>query len=105
LALFSSFVSFNFAVAYFFGLLLIVHGLATPFSVFQVIEALNMASITVMNTASYFPEYLRARIAAGLMFQMARKQPRIDSLSTQGITTVRVFLVFFLIENRSDDIF
>ncbi|CAD5216666.1 unnamed protein product [Bursaphelenchus xylophilus] len=83
-----AFVSFNFASAYFFGLLLIQGGYTTPFIVFQVIEALNMASITVIAAASFFPEYIRAKVAAGLMFKMMRHETKIDSLSDAGMTPV-----------------
>ncbi|RCN29758.1 ABC transporter transmembrane region [Ancylostoma caninum] len=34
--------------------------------------------------ASYFPEYIRARISAGIMFTMMRKRPKIDNMSHQG---------------------
>ncbi|KHJ97251.1 ABC transporter, ATP-binding protein [Oesophagostomum dentatum] len=83
-ALANSFVTMNFAIAYAFGLWLISNGWSTPFTVFQVIEALNMASYSMMTAASYFPEYVRARISAGIMFTMMRKRPKIDNMSHQG---------------------
>jgi ATP-binding cassette subfamily B (MDR/TAP) protein 1 len=52
-------------LTYYLGLLLIQHGYTTPFVLFQVVEALNMASMLVMMAAAYFPEYLRARLSAG----------------------------------------
>ncbi|KAK6041796.1 ABC transporter, ATP-binding protein, partial [Cooperia oncophora] len=84
LALSNSFVVVNFAIAYAFGLWLIRNGWSRPFTVFQVIEALNMASMSVMMAASYFPEYIRARISAGVMFTMMRQRPKIDNMSHQG---------------------
>lgn len=56
---------FNFAFTYFLGMLLIRAGHTTPFVLFQVVEALNMASVMIMAAATYFPEYLRARLSAG----------------------------------------
>uniref|UniRef100_A0A915EGH1 ABC-type xenobiotic transporter n=1 Tax=Ditylenchus dipsaci TaxID=166011 RepID=A0A915EGH1_9BILA len=50
-ALSNSFVGFNFSAAYLFGLFMIRGGYTTPYVVFQVIEALNMASITIIMTA------------------------------------------------------
>uniref|UniRef100_A0A1I8BVI5 ABC-type xenobiotic transporter n=1 Tax=Meloidogyne hapla TaxID=6305 RepID=A0A1I8BVI5_MELHA len=85
IALSSSFCPFNFAITYYLGLLLIKEGYTTPFVLFQVVEALNMASFTIMAAAAYFPEYMRARLSAGLMFAMARLRPRIDSLSDSGL--------------------
>ncbi|KAL3102064.1 hypothetical protein niasHS_003473 [Heterodera schachtii] len=86
-ALTSSFVSFNFGFTYCLGMLLIRAGHTTPFVLFQVVEALNMASFMIMAAAAYFPEYLRARFSAGLMFAVIRLKPRIDSLSDKGIKT------------------
>ncbi|KAI6211343.1 Multidrug resistance protein pgp-3 [Aphelenchoides besseyi] len=83
-AIMSTFVNFNFGCAYLFGLLLVRNGWATPFAVFQVIEALNMASISIMTAATYFPEYLRARVSAGLMFKMMNEEPSIDSMAKGG---------------------
>lgn len=51
---------------------------------FRVIEALNMASVSVLAAASYFPEYIRARISAGVLFSMIRQQPKIDNMSHAG---------------------
>lgn len=38
----------------------------------------------VMTAAAYFPEYVKARIAAGLMFSMIREEPKIDNMSEAG---------------------
>ncbi|KAI1720374.1 ABC transporter transmembrane region domain-containing protein [Ditylenchus destructor] len=86
-ALSTSFVMFNFGIAYTFGLFMIEGGYTTPYTVFQVIEALNMASFMIMMASAYFPEYLRAKISAGLMFSMISKQPKIDSMSDAGVVT------------------
>uniref|UniRef100_A0A1I7SYH3 ABC-type xenobiotic transporter n=1 Tax=Caenorhabditis tropicalis TaxID=1561998 RepID=A0A1I7SYH3_9PELO len=83
-ALAGSFVMWNFAIAYMFGLWLISNGWSTPYTVFQVIEALNMASMSVMLAASYFPEYVRARISAGIMFTMIRQRSVIDNRGLTG---------------------
>lgn len=34
--------------------------------------------------SSYFPEYLKAKFAAGLIFKMLADEPKIDSLSKGG---------------------
>lgn len=48
------------------------------------ILAVTMASFTVMGAANYLPEYLRARVAAALMFQMINERSKIDSCSVKG---------------------
>ncbi|KAI6240398.1 CBR-PGP-3 protein [Aphelenchoides fujianensis] len=74
----------HFGTAYLAGLLLIRWGHATPFTVFQVIESVNMGLMSFYVVTSYIPEYLRARVAAGLMFRMIKREAPIDSMSEGG---------------------
>uniref|UniRef100_A0AC35GLM7 Uncharacterized protein n=1 Tax=Panagrolaimus sp. PS1159 TaxID=55785 RepID=A0AC35GLM7_9BILA len=83
----AAFVSLNFCVSYFIGLIMIDNQYCSPFIVFQVIEALNVATLMIMATASYFPEYTRAKLSAGLIFHMLKQEPKIDSLSEDGEKT------------------
>uniref|UniRef100_A0A0R3RII0 ABC transmembrane type-1 domain-containing protein n=1 Tax=Elaeophora elaphi TaxID=1147741 RepID=A0A0R3RII0_9BILA len=87
-ALYSSFVFFNFAAAYRYGLWLIEIGSSNPFqpndNTFRVIETLNVASISVLAIGSYFPEYIRARLSASLISKMLAEKPKISSLSEGG---------------------
>ncbi|CAI2356591.1 unnamed protein product [Caenorhabditis sp. 36 PRJEB53466] len=104
-ALAGSFVMWNFAIAYMFGLWLVSNHWSTPYTIFQVIEALNMASMSVMLAASYFPEYVRARISAGIMFTMIRQRSVIDNRGLTGDTpSIRgnIFMrgVYFAYPNR-----
>ncbi|CBJ25073.1 P-GlycoProtein related [Caenorhabditis elegans] len=105
-ALAGSFFLWNFAIAYMFGLWLISNNWTTPFAVFQVIEALNMASMSVMMAASYFPEYVRARISAGIMFTMIRQKAKIDNRGLTGETPdirgdISMKGVYFAYPNRN----
>ncbi|UMM17390.1 hypothetical protein L5515_013964 [Caenorhabditis briggsae] len=86
-ALSTSYTSFSFAIGYRFGLLLVDHDLANPFTVFQVIESLNSSSPSLLALGSYIPEFVRAQISAGLLFQMLRYEPKIDS-NTEKKTTL-----------------
>jgi ATP-binding cassette subfamily B (MDR/TAP) protein 1 len=61
---------------------------ATPFQVFQVIEGVNMAAFSIIAAATYFPEYIRARVSAGLMFKMLEETPQIDSSAVGGLKNV-----------------
>ncbi|TMS33677.1 hypothetical protein L596_001389 [Steinernema carpocapsae] len=40
--------------------------------------------MSLLAFATYFPEYVRARLSAGLIFAMLEEQPKIDSLSKGG---------------------
>ncbi|MCP9262070.1 Multidrug resistance protein pgp-3 [Dirofilaria immitis] len=84
-ALSVSFMPFNFAVCYLFGLWLVRNSWSDPYTIFQVIETLNVAALIVIIAASFFPEYLQARVSANLMFHMKDQMPLIDNLSEVGI--------------------
>jgi ABC-type multidrug transport system fused ATPase/permease subunit len=45
-----------------------------------------MASFSIIAAATYFPEYIRAKVSAGLMFNMMQEQPAIDSTNEAGKT-------------------
>ncbi|KAI1702461.1 ABC transporter transmembrane region domain-containing protein [Ditylenchus destructor] len=82
-----SVIVFNSVAIYLFGLFLIRGGYTTPYAVFQVIRSLNMVPMMIMLAAAYFPEYLRSKVSAGLMFSMLSKEPKIDNLSDKGVAT------------------
>ena len=85
LALGTCFVSVNFGSSYAVGLLMIKFNLCSPFTVFQVIESLNVATMMVMAAVSYFPEYTRAKVSAGIIFNMIKQKSRIDNFSEGGV--------------------
>ncbi|KAI6228032.1 P glycoprotein 16 [Aphelenchoides besseyi] len=78
-ALQSSYVFFNFASAYRFGVFLVHRRAVSPYTVFQVIEALNCATLSLVSVATYFPEYVRARLSATIIFKMLQDVPTIQS--------------------------
>ncbi|MFH4974092.1 hypothetical protein AB6A40_000801 [Gnathostoma spinigerum] len=81
----ASFTFLNFACAYRYGLWLVLSRNASPFLVFQVIEALNAATMSMLAFGTYFPEYVRARFSAGIIFQMLSEKPRISASPGRGI--------------------
>uniref|UniRef100_A0A7E4V7L2 ABC-type xenobiotic transporter n=2 Tax=Panagrellus redivivus TaxID=6233 RepID=A0A7E4V7L2_PANRE len=83
----TAFVSFNFFASYLFGMFLVNRDLTSPYAIFQAVGALNMAAMIISNSAAYFPEFIKAQISAGLMFGMMRVNPKVDSASTEGLTT------------------
>uniref|UniRef100_A0A7E4V6E2 ABC-type xenobiotic transporter n=1 Tax=Panagrellus redivivus TaxID=6233 RepID=A0A7E4V6E2_PANRE len=80
-----SYMSFNFWASYLIGMGMINRGWVTPFAAFQAVEAFSTASALLSNSAAYFPEFIRARISAGLMFGMMRMNPKVDSTSLHGV--------------------
>ncbi|CAB3411421.1 unnamed protein product [Caenorhabditis bovis] len=79
-----SYLFFNYSTAYRYGIYLAVRLITSPFTVFQVIEALNSAASSVVAFGTFVPEYVRARVSAGLLFRMLRDKSRIDSMSNDG---------------------
>uniref|UniRef100_A0A7E4VAD8 Multidrug resistance protein 1 n=1 Tax=Panagrellus redivivus TaxID=6233 RepID=A0A7E4VAD8_PANRE len=82
----NAFTSYNFAVAYSTGVILICNDIGTPYTVYQVIESLHMAATLIIAASNYFPEYLKARASAGIIMNMISEEPEIDSMSTSGLT-------------------
>ncbi|CAD5211612.1 unnamed protein product [Bursaphelenchus okinawaensis] len=77
-ALHASYVFFNFAAAYRYGVFLIKENIIDPYTTFQVIEALNCSTMTMLAFATYFPEYVRARLSAAIIFKMLEDKPTIS---------------------------
>lgn len=50
--------------------------------------------ISVMSAMSYFPEYVRAKASAGVMFKMMNAPTKINNMSEEGMRPVSA--VFFL---------
>nr|QNG62061.1 P-glycoprotein 16.2 [Parascaris univalens] len=78
------FAYINFACLYRLGVALIASKRYQPFHVFQVVETLNCASMSLLTFNAYIPEYMRARFNAGLIFNMIRQRPQVDSSSDAG---------------------
>jgi hypothetical protein len=55
----------------------------------RVFFAINFSSMAVSFATTYFPEYMKARFSAGLIFKMANEVPLIDSCSKEGAKPVR----------------
>uniref|UniRef100_A0A914Y1R5 ABC transporter domain-containing protein n=1 Tax=Panagrolaimus superbus TaxID=310955 RepID=A0A914Y1R5_9BILA len=54
--------------------------------IFRVSETLTVAAIVIIAAATYFPEYLRARLSAQIMFDMINEKPKIDAMDQNGLT-------------------
>uniref|UniRef100_A0A914ER16 Uncharacterized protein n=1 Tax=Acrobeloides nanus TaxID=290746 RepID=A0A914ER16_9BILA len=67
-----------------FGLYLIENGSLEPMNVMKVLFAMSFTTGSIGWAASYFPEYTKARLAAGIIFKMLREKSKIDSLMDDG---------------------
>ncbi|KAK5986124.1 hypothetical protein GCK32_019952, partial [Trichostrongylus colubriformis] len=68
-------------VTYAVGIHIIYTEQKTSDSVFRTIMAMLLGSVAVMNSSSYFPEFVKARTAAGLLFSVIYRKPRTGDAS------------------------
>ncbi|CAI5451390.1 unnamed protein product [Caenorhabditis angaria] len=81
-----SIIYFIYAAAFRFGLYLMFapNVMMEPIKVLRVLFAISFSFSTVGFAASYFPEYIKATFAAGLIFNMLEEEPRIDGMTENG---------------------
>ncbi|CAJ0951215.1 unnamed protein product, partial [Mesorhabditis belari] len=94
-ALANSLMFFIFAAEFGFGGWLIMEEhVSNPISVMRVMMAIQFSSSSIGLASAYFPEYAKAKFAAGLIFKMLEEKPQIDNLSTGGkMTPIRGAIV------------
>ncbi|KAK0405945.1 hypothetical protein QR680_018274 [Steinernema hermaphroditum] len=73
------------SLAYGYGIYLISVGAMTPYAVYEIVTALNMSTMGIMSMATYWPEIMKARLAAGLIFSMINSKPKIDVEDETGL--------------------
>uniref|UniRef100_A0A0N5C260 ABC-type xenobiotic transporter n=1 Tax=Strongyloides papillosus TaxID=174720 RepID=A0A0N5C260_STREA len=80
----SSIIIFVNAVVFRFGLWLILNGHIVPLNVMKCIVAFGLTTQSIGFASSYFPEYVKARLASGIVFKMLREKSAIESLTDYG---------------------
>uniref|UniRef100_A0A0K0DXY4 ABC-type xenobiotic transporter n=1 Tax=Strongyloides stercoralis TaxID=6248 RepID=A0A0K0DXY4_STRER len=80
----SSIIIFVNAAAFRFGLWLILNGYIIPLNVMKCIFAFGFTAQSIGFASSYFPEYIKARLASGIVFKMLNEKPLIESLTNYG---------------------
>ncbi|KAK6748563.1 hypothetical protein RB195_001282 [Necator americanus] len=70
--------------SYRLGLYLVLHSIMLPMKVLRVMYAITISSTTLGFASSYFPEYMKATFAGGIIFNMLDQKPKIDNLSNEG---------------------
>ncbi|KHN76604.1 Multidrug resistance protein pgp-1, partial [Toxocara canis] len=81
----SSIFFFLYAAAFRFGLYLIVSSISEPMNVMKVLFAISFTAGSLGFASAYFPEYAKAKFAAGIIFKMLEEKPKIDSMAKSGI--------------------
>ncbi|RCN42920.1 ABC transporter, ATP-binding protein [Ancylostoma caninum] len=71
-----SFTYIMMCLTYAVGIHIIYTQQKTSDNVFRSIIAMLLGSVAVMNSSAYFPEFVKARTAAGLLFSMIYRKPK-----------------------------
>uniref|UniRef100_A0A914PVK6 ABC-type xenobiotic transporter n=1 Tax=Panagrolaimus davidi TaxID=227884 RepID=A0A914PVK6_9BILA len=82
-----AFPGLNFAIAYSCGIYYVKAGSTTPQIIFQCIEALNVASIVILQSTKYLPEYILAKVSAEAILEMLDITPQINFYSNKDTSS------------------
>jgi len=80
----SSIFFFLYAAAFRFGVFLIVKHNKKPMNVLRTLYAISFTAGSMGFASAYFPEYMKAKLAAGLIFKMLETEPKVDNMSDSG---------------------
>ncbi|PIO77339.1 ABC transporter, ATP-binding protein [Teladorsagia circumcincta] len=89
-----SFTYIMVCVTYAVGIHIIYTEQKTADNVFRTIIAMLLGSVAVMNSSSYFPEFVKARTAAGLLFNVIYRKPRTGDMNVGERVTIRGNILF-----------
>ncbi|CAJ0932909.1 unnamed protein product, partial [Mesorhabditis belari] len=66
------------------GWLITANHVSNPIDVLRVLFAIQFSATSIGFASAYFPEYAKAKFAAGLIFKMLGEKPQIDNMSKGG---------------------
>ncbi|KAK0401518.1 hypothetical protein QR680_015832 [Steinernema hermaphroditum] len=75
---------FTYSACFRFGLWLVLNKFVVPMHVMKVLFAISFTASSLGFASAYFPEYVKARFAAGIVFKMLSEEPKIDGLAKGG---------------------
>jgi ABC-type multidrug transport system fused ATPase/permease subunit len=75
---------FAYAIAFYYGSLLIIWGLYGPADVMKVIFAIIFTAMAAGQASTFLPNVSKAKLAAESVFELLDSVPRIDTTSTKG---------------------
>ncbi|WKY07542.1 hypothetical protein Q1695_007198 [Nippostrongylus brasiliensis] len=75
---------FLYAISYRFGAWLITNNYLSPMNVLRSLFAISFTAGSLGYASAYFPEYIKATFAAGLIFSMLDEEPQIDGMTDEG---------------------
>ncbi|EFP10200.1 CRE-PGP-14 protein [Caenorhabditis remanei] len=89
-----SFMYFMMCFTYAVGIRIIYQGDKSPDDTFKGIIAMMLGAVAVMNSAQYFPEFVKAKTAAGMLFNIIYRKPRTGDLMEGDRPEIRGNILF-----------
>lgn len=77
---------FMYSICFRAGLFLIYHQYLEPQAMLRSMFMVTFTSFSLGAILNYSPEYVKAKMAAGLLFKMMDEESKIDGMSTEGET-------------------
>ncbi|KAK6047586.1 ABC transporter, ATP-binding protein [Cooperia oncophora] len=93
-ALTQSFVYYSLAGAYAVGIPIITRLHVDPQDIYRAVFSVLLACVAIMNSSSFFPEFTKARTAAGMLFNMINRRPKTGDINVGERPVIRGNLLF-----------
>ncbi|CAI2356229.1 unnamed protein product [Caenorhabditis sp. 36 PRJEB53466] len=89
-----TFMYFMMCFCYAVGIRIIYQGDKSSEVTFKAIIAMMLGAVAVMNSAQYFPEFVKAKTAAGMLFNIIYRKPRTGDLMEGSQADIRGNILF-----------
>ncbi|CAI5455646.1 unnamed protein product [Caenorhabditis angaria] len=89
-----TFMYFMMMFTYALGIAIIYEGHKSSEKVFQGIIPMMLGAVAVMNSAQYFPEFVKAKTAAGMLFNIIYRKPRTGDVMEGSKPEIRGNILF-----------
>uniref|UniRef100_A0A8R1EAP0 Uncharacterized protein n=4 Tax=Caenorhabditis japonica TaxID=281687 RepID=A0A8R1EAP0_CAEJA len=93
-AISQTFMYFAMFVCYGVGTPLMYHSIVNTNAAFRAINAMMMGSVAVMHSSHNFPEFVKAKTAAGMLFKLIYRKPKTGDLMAGNKTEIRGNVLF-----------
>ncbi|EGT46719.1 hypothetical protein CAEBREN_29443 [Caenorhabditis brenneri] len=93
-AISQTFMYFAMFVCYGVGTPLMYHSIVDPNGAFRAINSMMMGSVAVMHSSHNFPEFVKAKTAAGMLFKLIYRKPKTGDLMEGNKTEIRGNVLF-----------
>ncbi|CAP21602.2 Protein CBR-PGP-12 [Caenorhabditis briggsae] len=93
-AISQTFMYFAMFVCYAVGTPLMYNGIVDPNGAFRAINSMMMGSVAVMHSSHNFPEFVKAKTAAGMLFKLIYRKPKTGDVMKGNQLDIRGNILF-----------